>query len=162
LSNSILIGGINLVFTFVGIFLIDRAGRKKLMIIGSLGYIIGLSMVAYAFQAGLSSTFLMVFLLLFIAANAIGQGAVIWVFISEIFPTQVRAYGQAWGCGIHWIFAALITLVAAPVQSWVGPNPWPIFAFLAFMMVLQLIWVLVWMPETKGVSLEELTKRLVR
>jgi len=162
LFNSILIGGINLIFTLVGMFLIDRAGRKKLMTIGSLGYIIGLGMVAFAFNTGASSNFMMVFLLLFIAAHAIGQGAVIWVFISEIFPTSVRAYGQAWGSGTHWVFAAIITLVAAPVQAWVGPNPWPIFAFLAGMMVLQLIWVLVWMPETKGVSLEELSKRLIR
>lgn len=162
LFNSILIGGINLVFTFVGMYLIDRAGRKRLMIIGSLGYILGLGMVAFAFYSGASSTFLMVFLLLFIAAHAIGQGAVIWVFISEIFPTSVRAYGQSWGSGTHWVFAAIITLVAAPVQAWVGANPWPIFAFLAGMMVLQLIWVLVWMPETKGVSLEELSKRLLK
>ena len=162
LFNSILIGGINLVFTFVGMYLIDRAGRKRLMIIGSLGYILGLGMVAFAFYTGASSSFLMVFLLLFIAAHAIGQGAVIWVFISEIFPTSVRAYGQAWGSGTHWVFAAIITLVAAPVQAWVGANPWPIFAFLAGMMILQLIWVLVWMPETKGVSLEELSKRLIK
>ena len=162
LFNSILIGGINLVFTFVGMFLIDRAGRKKLMTIGSLGYILGLGMVAFAFYSGASSTFLMFFLLLFIAAHAIGQGAVIWVFISEIFPTSVRAYGQAWGSGTHWVFAAIITLVAAPVQAWVGSNPWPIFAFLAGMMVIQLWWVLIYMPETKGVSLEELSKRLIK
>lgn len=162
LFNSILIGGINLVFTLVGMFLIDRAGRKKLMIIGSLGYIIGLGMVAYAFNTGASSTFLMTFLLLFVAAHAIGQGAVIWVFISEIFPNKVRAYGQAWGSGVHWVFAAIITLIGAPIQAWVGPNPWPIFAFLAGMMVLQLIWVLAIMPETKGVSLEELSKRLIK
>ncbi len=162
LFNSILIGGINLVFTLVGMFLIDRAGRKKLMIIGSLGYIIGLGMVAYAFNTGASSTFLMTFLLLFVAAHAIGQGAVIWVFISEIFPNKVRAYGQAWGSGVHWVFAAIITLIGAPIQAWVGPNPWPIFAFLAGMMVLQLVWVLAIMPETKGVSLEELSKRLIK
>ena len=162
LQSSISIGAINLIFTMLGIYLIDRAGRKNLMLIGSLGYIIGLSMVAYAFYSGASPTFLMVFLLIFIAAHAIGQGAVIWVFISEIFPTTVRAYGQSWGSGTHWVFAALITLLAPVVIEWVQGNPWPIFAFFAGMMVLQLIWVIVYMPETKGVSLEELSKRLIK
>jgi len=162
LQNSIAIGGVNLIFTFIGMYLIDRAGRKRLMIIGSIGYIIGLSMVAWAFYSGASPGFLMFFLLLFIASHAIGQGAVIWVFISEIFPNTVRAYGQAWGSGTHWIFAALITLLAAPVIAMFETNPWPIFAFFAGMMVLQLLWVLIYMPETKGVSLEELSKRLLR
>lgn len=161
LQNSIAIGGINLLFTLIGIYLIDRAGRKRLMIIGSLGYILGLSMVAYAFYAAASPGFLMIFLLLFIAAHAIGQGAVIWVFISEIFPNSVRAYGQAWGSGTHWVFAALITLLAPVVIDIFSVNPWPIFAFFAFMMALQLIWVVIFMPETKGVSLEELSKRLL-
>jgi MFS transporter, SP family, xylose:H+ symportor len=162
LQNSILIGGINLVFTMMGMFLIDRAGRKKLMIIGSIGYIIGLAMVAWSFYTGASPAFLMTFLLLFIAAHAIGQGAVIWVFISEIFPNQVRSYGQSWGSGVHWVFAAIITMVAAPVISLFEANPWPIFAFFASMMILQLVWVLAYMPETKGVSLEELSRRLLK
>ena len=162
LLSSISIGGVNLVFTLLGIYLIDRAGRKKLMIIGSIGYIIGLAMVAFAFYSGASPGFLLVFLLLFIASHAIGQGAVIWVFISEIFPNTIRAYGQAWGSGVHWVFAALITLLGPVVIDIFSLNPWPIFAFFAFMMVLQLIWVLVFMPETKGVSLEELSKRLLR
>ncbi len=162
LQNSIAIGGINLIFTFVGIYLIDKVGRKTLMIVGSIGYIIGLAMVAYAFYTGANALFLLVFLLIFIAAHAVGQGAVIWVFISEIFPNTVRAYGQSWGSGIHWIFAALITLLAPVFIDLFSVNPWPIFAFFAGMMVLQLIWVLVFMPETKGVSLEELSKRLLR
>ena len=108
----------------------------------------------------------MIFLLLFIAAHAIGQGAVIWVFISEIFPNKVRAMGQSFGASTHWVFAALITLLT-PVfldadEGIFKENPWPIFAFFAFMMVLQLVWVLTKVPETKGVSLEELEKRLVR
>ena len=94
LGNSIAIGGVNLIFTLLGMYLIDRAGRRQLMIYGSLGYILSLSMVAYAFMAGLSSTFLLTFILVFIASHAIGQGAVIWVFISEIFPNNVRAFGQ--------------------------------------------------------------------
>jgi MFS family permease len=164
LKNSILIGGTNLLFTFVGLYLIDRLGRKTLLIIGSIGYIISLGLVAYAFKAGASSTFLLTFLLLFIASHAIGQGAVIWVFIAEIFPTRIRARGQAFGASTHWVFAAIITLIT-PVfldkNEGVFKNPWPIFAFLAFMMVLQLIWVLTKVPETKGVPLEELEKKLV-
>jgi len=166
LANSIAIGGTNLVFTFVGLYLIDRLGRKTLLIIGSLGYIISLAMVAIAFKTGASPGFLMTFLLMFIAAHAIGQGAVIWVFIAEIFPNKVRALGQSFGASTHWIFAAIITLIT-PVfldkeKGIYGKNPWPIFAFFAFMMVLQLIWVLTKVPETKGASLEELEKRLIK
>ena len=164
LLNSIAIGGTNLLFTFVGLYLIDRVGRKTLMIIGSIGYIISLSMVAYAFNTQASPTFLMLFLLLFIASHAVGQGAVIWVFISEIFPNKIRAMGQSFGASVHWVFAAVITLVT-PVflnetDGLLKDEPWIIFAFLAGMMVLQLIWVLTKMPETKGVSLEELEKKL--
>lgn len=162
LQSSIAIGGINLVFTIVGMYLIDKMGRKQLMIIGSLGYIISLAMVAYAYASAASPTFLMTFLLAFIASHAIGQGAVIWVFISEIFPNRVRAFGQAWGSGIHWIFAALITLLGPVVINLFSASPWPIFAFFSGMMVLQLLFVLTMMPETKGVSLEELERRLIK
>jgi sugar porter (SP) family MFS transporter len=165
LLNSIAIGGTNLVFTFVGLYLIDKLGRKTLLLIGSVGYVISLSMVAYAFQAGASPSFLLTFLLMFIAAHAIGQGAVIWVFISEIFPNHIRGLGQAFGASIHWVFAAIITLVAPvfidEVEGIFKDNPWPIFAFFAVMMALQLIWVLLKVPETKGVSLEEIEKKLV-
>jgi sugar porter (SP) family MFS transporter len=164
LLNSIAIGGTNLVFTFVGLYLIDRIGRKTLLIIGSLGYIISLSMVAWAFSSHASPAFLMTFLLLFIASHAIGQGAVIWVFISEIFPNKIRAMGQSFGASIHWIFAAIITLITPyfldEKKGIFKDNPWPIFAFFAFMMVLQLVWVLTKVPETKGISLEELEKKL--
>lgn len=165
LFNSIAIGGTNLVFTFVGLYLIDRLGRKTLMVLGSLGYIISLSAVAWCFSTGAGPGLLLLFLLLFIASHAIGQGAVIWVFISEIFPNNVRALGQSFGASVHWVFAALITLVT-PVfldaQNGIfRDNPWPIFAFFAFMMVLQLVWVLTKMPETKGRSLEELEHALV-
>jgi sugar porter (SP) family MFS transporter len=165
LLNSIAIGGTNLVFTFVGLYLIDKLGRKTLLFIGSIGYVVSLSMVAYAFQAGASPSFLLTFLLMFIAAHAIGQGAVIWVFISEIFPNHIRGLGQAFGASIHWVFAAIITLVAPvfidEVEGIFKDNPWPIFAFFAVMMALQLIWVLLKVPETKGVSLEEIEKKLV-
>ncbi len=164
LFASISIGIINLIFTLVGVRLIDQLGRKQLMFIGSIGYIISLSMVGWCFYTGASSTLLLFFVLVFIASHAIGQGAVIWVFISEIFPNKVRGAGQSWGTGVHWVFAAIITLVT-PIflDSESGifkDNPWPIFMFFAFMMVLQLAFVKFMMPETKGVELEELSKRL--
>ena len=165
LFNSIAIGGTNLLFTFVGLYLIDRLGRKTLLIIGSLGYIISLTMVAWAFYAVASPAFLLLFLLVFIASHAIGQGAVIWVFIAEIFPNRIRALGQSFGASVHWVFAALITLIT-PVfldaeDGIFKDNPWPIFAFFAGMMALQLIWVFIEVPETKGVSLEKLEEDLV-
>ncbi len=164
LFSSIAIGVINLIFTFIGIALIDRLGRKQLMYIGSIGYIISLAMVGWCFYASANSTLLLIFILVFIASHAVGQGAVIWVFISEIFPTKVRAYGQAWGTGTHWVFAALITLLTPTfLDSEIGifkENPYPIFYFFSAMMVLQLLFVAFMMPETKGVSLEALAKKL--
>ncbi len=162
LLNSILIGVTNLVFTLAGMRLIDVLGRKQLMLIGSIGYILSLGMVALAFHNNLGSFVLMVSIMVFIASHAIGQGAVIWVFISEIFPNNVRANGQSFGTGIHWIFAALITLAGPIVIDIFKENPWPIFAFFAFMMILQLIFVLYMMPETKGLSLEELEHKMLK
>ncbi len=160
LLSSISIGLVNLIFTFVGISLIDRMGRKQLMVLGSIGYIISLSMVAWCFHSVAHPTLLLVFILLFIASHAIGQGTVIWVFIAEVFPNRVRSYGQSWGTGTHWVFAALITLLTPTfLDAEIGlfrDNPWPIFVFFALMMVLQLLWVIFAMPETKGISLEEL------
>jgi len=162
LLNSILIGLINLIFTIIGMRLIDVLGRKQLMLIGSIGYIASLAMIALAFHNNLGSIVLMVSILVFIASHAIGQGAVIWVFISEIFPNAVRANGQSFGTGIHWIFAALITLAGPVVIDIFKINPWPIFAFFAFMMVLQLVFVIFMMPETKGLSLEELEHKMTK
>ncbi|MDJ0644649.1 MAG: sugar porter family MFS transporter [Flavobacteriaceae bacterium] len=166
LFSSISIGVVNLVFTFVGLWLIDRLGRKQLIIIGSIGYIISLAMVGWSFYSGASSGLLLSFILLFIASHAIGQGAVIWVFISEIFPNNVRAYGQSLGTGTHWVFAAIITLITPLFldndKGIFAENPWPIFVFFSFMMILQLIWALTKMPETKGISLEKLEKQLVK
>ena len=103
---------------------------------------------------------------MFIASHAIGQGAVIWVFIAEIFPNKVRAIGQSFGASVHWVFAAVITLIT-PVfldeqKGLLKDDPWIIFAFFAGMMAFQLLWVLTRVPETKGVSLEELEQKLVR
>lgn len=164
LFSSISLGVINLIFTYMGVTLIDRLGRKQLMIIGSLGYIISLTMVGWCFYSTANSYLLLSFILLFIASHAVGQGAVIWVFISEIFPSQVRASGQALGTGVHWIFAAGITLITPSfLDSEIGifkENPYPIFIFFAIMMILQLLWVIFAMPETKGISLEDLIKKL--
>jgi sugar porter (SP) family MFS transporter len=158
LLSSISIGGTNLLFTFVGLYLIDRMGRKSLMYIGSLGYIISLLMVAYGFKTGASAEFNLFFILTFIASHAVGQGAVIWVFNSEVFPNSVRAAGQAWGTGTHWVFAALITMLGEVVlEAFPG---WIIFAFFAVFMLLQLLFTHFMMPETKGVSLEELQDQL--
>jgi len=164
LFSSISIGLTNLVFTFVGVWLLDKLGRKQLMKIGSIGYIISLGMVAWCFKTSADSSLLISFILIFIASHAIGQGAVIWVFISEIFPQKVRAAGQSWGTGTHWVFAAIITLITPTfLDKDIGifkDNPWPIFVFFAGMMFLQLLFVLFMMPETKGVSLEELGKKM--
>ncbi len=162
LSSAIAVGAVNLVFTFLGVYLIDRVGRRQLLLIGSIGYIISLVMIAVSFYADLGSSTLLFFIMAFIASHAIGQGAVIWVFIAEIFPNHVRAYGQAFGTGVHWILAALITMLGPVVIGIFSENPWPIFAIFAGMMLLQLAFVIVLMPETKGKSLEEIESQLIK
>jgi sugar porter (SP) family MFS transporter len=153
LLSSTGIGLVNLIFTLVGISLIDRYGRKLLMYIGSFGYLISLSLIAYAFLTA-SFAGITLYLFLFIAAHAIGQGAVIWVFISEIFPTQIRGAGQAFGSFTHWIFAAIIANVFPYFATTFGPGP--VFVFFGVFMIFQLLFVQFLMPETKGKSLEEL------
>lgn len=160
LLSSISIGGVNLIFTILGMYLIDRSGRRQLMLIGSIGYIISLCMVSYGFYSSAAPTFTLTFILTFIASHAIGQGAVIWVFISEIFPNNVRATGQSFGTGTHWVFAALITLFGSVVMETF--EAWQVYAFFAAFMVLQLLFVIFMMPETKGVSLEDLEKKMIR
>lgn len=154
------VGLVNLVFTMFGLYLIDRLGRKRLMLIGSLGYIISLGAIAAAFQFQFSGAVVPVLVFIFIASHAIGQGAVIWVFISEIFPNQVRSYGQSLGSSVHWVMAAIITAVFPFFANNPAIGPAKIFLFFMIMMVLQLLWVLVKMPETKGVSLEEMEGKL--
>ncbi len=158
LLSSIGIGVVNLLFTLLGVFLIDRVGRKKLMFVGSIGYIISLSLVAAAFFLNWGGLWVPIFLFLFIAAHAIGQGAVIWVFISEIFPNHLRASGQAFGSSTHWVLAAIVPSLVPVLFTTIGPGY--VFAFFAFMMVLQLIFVIFMMPETKGKTLEELGEEL--
>jgi sugar porter (SP) family MFS transporter len=157
LLQSIGIGVTNLVFTFVGLWLIDRLGRRTLLFIGSFGYIGSLGLVAWAFFTG-HYAIVPACIFAFIAAHAIGQGAVIWVFISEIFPNRHRAEGQALGSFTHWIFAALLTTFFPKMVTAFPPGY--VFAFFAGMMVLQLIWVKTMVPETKGVPLEQIQKQL--
>ena len=157
LLQSVGLGVTNLVFTIVGLALIDRLGRRTLLVIGSLGYITSLGLCSWAFASG-GTSIVPACLFAFIASHAVGQGAVIWVFISEVFPNEHRATGNAIGCGTHWVMAALITLVFPSVVA--AFEPWQIFAFFCGMMVLQLAWALLKMPETRGVPLEELQRRL--
>ena len=153
------IGIVNLTCTLLGMWLIDRAGRKSLMLIGSIGYIVSLSAVTWAFGTGASGMVVVLFVFLFIASHAVGQGAVIWVFIAEIFPNKVRTKGQSLGCGTHWVFAALITLLMPLFLSRFEPQT--IFSFFAVMMILQLLFVIAVMPETRGQSLESLAARFL-
>ena len=152
------IGVVNLVFTILGMALIDRSGRRTLLLIGSIGYIASLGAVSWAFYSGVGGMLVVLFIFLFIASHAVGQGAVIWVFIAEIFPNNVRAKGQSLGCGTHWVFAAMIALLMPYVLSQFEGHT--IFGFFAFMMVLQLLFVVFLMPETRGLTLESLAEDL--
>jgi sugar porter (SP) family MFS transporter len=153
LLQSVGIGITNLIFTFVGLRLIDRLGRRTLLYIGSFGYIASLGMCAWAFFSGTYSI-VPACIFAFIAAHAVGQGAVIWVLISEIFPNRHRAEGQAFGSSTHWIFAALLTTFFPAMVTAFAPGY--VFLFFCFMMVLQLVWVKTMLPETKGRPLEQI------
>lgn len=158
LLSSAGIGFVNLVFTLLGMVLIDKFGRKTLMYIGSLGYIFSLLFVAYCFQNNVNGTSVMIGLFVFIAAHAIGQGTVIWVYISEIFPNSVRANGQAVGSSTHWILAAIVAGVFPFFAGKFGVQY--TFLFFAGMMVLQLLYVWKMMPETKGKALEDIEQSM--
>lgn len=163
LLQSVIVGGINLLLTMAAMLVIDRFGRRKLMIVGSVGYIVSLATTAWAFYHygndfdDTGSLVVLVSLLVFIGSHAFGQGAVIWVFLSEIFPNRIRARGQALGSFTHWFMAAAISWTFPIFAEASGGH---IFAFYAVMMVLQLVWVLRVMPETKGIPLEDIQKRL--
>lgn len=158
LLQSAGIGVANLIFTLLGWYLIDRVGRKVLMYIGSIGYIVSLSLISYSFYSQ-SFEWVPIYIFAFIAAHAIGQGSVIWVFISEIFPNSVRASGMAWGSLTHWILAALITNFFPIFTNIFGETS--IFLFFASMMIAQLAYVKFLMPETKGATLEDLERQII-
>lgn len=160
LLNSVGIGLTNVIFTYVGINLIDRLGRRTLMYIGSFGYIVSLSLISISFFLEWEGIFLPLFFFLFIASHAIGQGAIIWVYISEIFPNNIRSYGQSFGVSTHWILAAIIPSFIPFLFGFIGPGF--VFSFFALMMVFQLLFVHFIMPETKGISLEDLSKKLIK
>jgi sugar porter (SP) family MFS transporter len=161
--QAVAVGGTNLIFTMLALLVIDHFGRKKLMLIGSIGYIVSLGSTAWLFYqygtefTAAGSLAVLISLLVFIASHAFGQGAVIWVFLSEIFPNRVRARGQALGSFTHWFMAAAISWTFPLFAEVSGGHA---FAFYAAMMVLQLFWVIFIMPETKGIPLEEIQKKL--
>jgi sugar porter (SP) family MFS transporter len=150
LLQSAGIGIINVFFTFLGLWLIDRIGRRSLLYVGSFGYIVSLGLIAWGF---FTQHFAMIpaCIFAFIAAHAVGQGTVIWVLISEVFPNRHRAEGQALGSFTHWLFAALLTTFFPKMVAQFAPGY--VFLFFCSMMVLQLIWVHTMVPETKGISL---------
>lgn len=155
--QSVIVGFTMLVFTMVAMLIIDHFGRRRLMLLGSVGYIIGLGGAAYAFYTGGNGKLLLASLLLYIAAHGFGQGAVIWVFISEIFPNRVRARGQALGSFTHWAMNAAISWTFPMIAAAAG---WMAFVFYLLCMAGQLVWVLTVMPETKGISLEKIQQEL--
>jgi len=155
--ESVGLGVTNLIFTMIGLWMIDHFGRKTLLLVGSVGYIASLGICAWAFETG-NYAAVPPALFAFIAAHAVGQGAVIWVFIAEIFPNQHRAKGQALGSFTHWVFAALLASAFPPVAAQFELQY--VFGFFCGMMVLQLLWVVLLVPETKGVPLEEMQEKL--
>jgi MFS transporter, SP family, xylose:H+ symportor len=157
LLQSVILGFTLLIFTVAALTAIDRVGRRRLMLVGSIGYIASLSAVSYSFYTGSGGGLLLASLLLFVASHAFGQGGVIWVFIGEIFPNRVRARGQALGSFTHWVMSAAVSW-SFPVLA--AGSAGTAFAFYALCMVGQLIWVLRVMPETKGVPLEQIQRRL--
>jgi len=160
LLSTIGIGAVNFVFTLLAITIIDKVGRKKLMLIGSFGLITTLLLIGITFQNAAGSGFAIpIYIMIFIAFFAFSQGAVIWVFIAEIFPNQVRAKGQTLGSSTHWVMAALIAFAFPYLSEKVGGAN--TFYFFGAMMVLQLIFVWRMMPETKGSSLEQIENNII-
>lgn len=160
LLSTVGIGVVNFLFTLIALQFIDRIGRKTLMLIGSVGLILTLGLVSQAFYTqNFSGWAVTVYLLVYIAFFAFSQGAVIWVFISEIFPNGVRAKGQTLGSTTHWVMAALIAFSFPMLAEKLGGGP--TFLFFSLMMVLQLLFVWKLMPETKGRSLEQIERTLM-
>jgi len=157
--QSVAIGATNLLFTIVGMSIIDKAGRKLLLLIGAVGTAICLAGVAYIFATQQNQRLLVWLLVGYIASFALSQGAVIWVYLSEVFPTRVRAKGQSLGSFTHWAMNTLIAGTFPLVAAFSGAYP---FIFFSAMMVLQFFVVLFAYPETKGISLEAMQKRMER
>lgn len=154
------IGFVNFLFTLLAINFIDKIGRRTLMLIGSIGLIATLGLVSKSFYTeDFSGPGITVYLMVYIAFFAFSQGAVIWVFIAEIFPNNVRAKGQTLGSFTHWLMAAIITFLFPILAEKLGGGN--TFLFFTIMMVLQLVFVLKIMPETKGKSLEQIERTLV-
>ncbi|MVT11186.1 sugar porter family MFS transporter [Chitinophaga tropicalis] len=159
LLSTVGIGIVNFVFTLTAIRFIDRIGRRQLMLIGTIGLIATLGLVAISFYTHTGGLAVVSYLLVYIAFFAFSQGAVIWVFISEIFPNSVRAKGQTVGSFTHWIAAAVIAFTFPYLARQIGGGH--IFLFFCFMMVLQLFFVWRWMPETKGQTLEQIEVNMI-
>jgi sugar porter (SP) family MFS transporter len=162
--DSVIIGLVNLIVTMSALTVIDKIGRRKLMIVGSIGYLVSLGVLAGVFFAyegrfsGFSSVLVLGGLIVFIAAHAFGQGSVIWVFISEIFPNRIRGRGQSLGSLTHWVFAAVVSTIFPAIAGALGGGM--AFSLFFLCMVGQLVWVLKVMPETKNVPLEEMERNL--
>ncbi len=162
--QSVVVGLVNLVSTMAALTIIDKVGRRKLMLIGSVGYLVSLGSLAAVFFiydgtfSGASSVMVLAGLIVFIAAHAFGQGSVIWVFISEIFPNRIRGRGQSLGSLTHWVFAAVVSYSFPGIADLLGGGM--AFSLFFLCMVGQLVWVLRVMPETKGVPLEEMERSL--
>ena len=155
--QAVAIGATNLLFTMIAMSVIDKVGRKRLLLVGSVGTALCLAGVATIFLTGRHENLLVWMLIGYIAFFAFSQGAVIWVYISEVFPNRVRAKGQSLGSFSHWIMNALISWTFPSMAAFSGGYP---FVFFSAMMVLQFFVVLFFYPETKGISLEEMQKKL--
>ena len=159
--QPVFIGLANLIFTMLAMSVIDKLGRKTLLLIGSVGMIVFLGLTAHAFSADVSGNRLViVYLIGFIGFFAFSQGAVIWVFLSEIFPNSVRSKGGSLGSFTHWIMAAIISWTFPMIVEGSADGGMYSFLFYSIMMALQLFFVWKWLPETKGRSLETIQKEL--
>jgi sugar porter (SP) family MFS transporter len=158
--QPVYIGGANLLFTLLALTVIDKFGRKKLLLIGSVGMIVFLALTAYSFGSGEGSSMVLFYLIGFIAFFAFSQGAVIWVFIAEIFPNAVRSKGGALGSFTHWIMAAIISWIYPVIVEEIPDGGVYSFVFFSFMMLFSFFFIWRVMPETKGRSLEEIQKEL--
>jgi MFS transporter, SP family, arabinose:H+ symporter len=155
--QAVVVGLTNLIFTMIAMSVIDKVGRKKLLLIGAIGTAVCLGGVAAIFSMDRHQDLLVWLLVGFIASFAFSQGSVIWVYLSEVFPNRVRAKGQSLGSLSHWLMNAAISFAFPTLAAWSKPIP---FMFFSAMMVLQFFVVLFIYPETKGMTLEEMQKRL--